>query len=209
MFRKVIISSKTIPNEKLVSFVEIEKIKKNIKLIVDASHKAVIYRDDNCSDVFQMGEYKPFTKEDKKFNKIKIAFVSTNMSEFFPFETRITHIKDKINNKIYNANFSGSYTFSVRNERKLMGNFDINKNGITMDGFANKIENQVNSVVLPYIVDYFTINNISFENFSKNKKEVERHLLILLNKYLDDTYGVEVRKVKLNDMFIESIMELN
>ena len=66
MFKKIVIALDENNKDSLVEIKKIEKIKSKIKVKVNPSNKAIIYRDLAVSDVLQMGEYLPFTKQDKK-----------------------------------------------------------------------------------------------------------------------------------------------
>lgn len=197
MFKKIVIALDKEKSENLVEIKQVEKIKNNIKLKVDAKHKAVIYKDFAVSNVFQMGEYKPFLKQDKK-HSIHVVFVNTEKSSLYPFATRQTQSKDKVSGEIYSLEFRGDYSFSVRNERKFMGTFNSEFKNLSKLDFVNKLEDQINSLILSYVLNYFDTNKVSFKDCQKNKEKLEKHILVNLGKYLDDTYGVEIREIKLN-----------
>ena len=201
MFKKIVIALDENNKDSLVEIKKIEKIKSKIKVKVNPSNKAIIYRDLAVSDVLQMGEYLPFTKQDKKHN-LFVVFVNMEKSQDFNFLTRQSQIKDKINDVIYSLQFSGTYSFSVRNERKFMGTCNTEFKNISKLDFASKLENDINSLVLSYILNYFEVNKIQIKNCLKHKEKIEKHILVLLNKHLDDSYGVEVREIKLDNINI-------
>ena len=213
MFRKKIISINT-NDDDLIKIKDIsgEKFNKNIKLFVEPEYKVVVLKNNvQFGEVFEVGgEYKPLTKEDKKCTSIQFIFVSTKKSTPYNFITRATSFKD-VNGKICNACFEGEYTFSVRNERKLLATTMATESGkdFTKTDFANLIEDRVNSAMLSYILNYYKTKKISIldVDFSKYKKDLENYVIEILDKYLDDTFGLNARSLNINAL-IESEMEL-
>lgn len=204
MFKKIVISANEIEKDILISQRHIEKIKKNIKVKVNEKYLAVIFRDNVVSEVLKMGNYKPFTKQDEKQQNAKLIFVSTEKSKLFPFATRQSQTIDIRTKNVYNISFTGRYSFSVRNERKLLGTYNIRKSDLTFDDFVEDIKMEVNNIILPYIISFFTSTSNSIQEYNHLKKRVEEYVIKLLDKYLDDTYGINVRELNLNDIKLAS-----
>ena len=194
-------------SDKLVVMKDVEKVRRRIRLRVLPCYRAVIIKDGVVDRVYDSGEYKPFTKSDKK-SRINVAFVNIEKSQNVDFNTRQSQVRDKVASKIYNVSFSGNYTFSVRNERKFLATNSVKGNEYTSADFALNTEREINSNIFSYITEYFAKNNISYSAFEKNIKNIERDILVKLDKYLDDTYGIEVRSIKLYDANISLAMEL-
>lgn len=202
MFKKNIIKPDELQNENLVVYKQIEKLKTNAKVVVDTKHRAVIIKDGNVSEVLQSGEYKPFTKDDKK-KRVVIAFVYVAKISELEFSTRVSSVKDNVQGAIYNLSFSGKYTFAVRNERKFLGTCFNSGSDFSRYDFYEEIEKSVNANILSYIIDFFVNGKVPFEKFEKANEKLNHHVETALDKYLDDTFGLEVRSVNVTEMFIQ------
>lgn len=208
MFGKVKISLGNNSGDKMVVYKNIEKFKRNIIVEVDSSHRAVIFKDNNVSQVLDAGIYKPFTKQDKK-SALSVVFVNISKSKEIFFTTRIANIKDNFTKTIYDCYFTGSYVIGVRNERKFLGTSNLSNTDFSLEDFAFSVENEVNGQILSYISQYFLINKISVKDFEKEQQNIAKHILVELDKYLDNTYGLEVRTVNFDKIHIQNEMLFN